>query len=75
MKAVLDANLHFEGVDHIREGGESVDGKVMFLHQVRETTNHQHSEEIPERDYIITGHMIYQYNIILIPLGLHELFW
>ena len=55
VKTVLNAHLHLERVDHIRERRESIYCQVSFLHQIRQTTYRYHTEEISEKLHTVRG--------------------
>ena len=46
MQALLDADLHLDGVVHVRISCQRVHQEVQLLHHVRESSNNSHSKEI-----------------------------
>ena len=50
VQALLDADLHLDGVVHVRVSCQGVHQQVQLLHHVRQTTNHRHAKKVSEKE-------------------------
>ena len=51
VQALLDADLHLDGVVHLGVGGQGVDEQVHLLGHVRQPPHHRNPEKIPSEKH------------------------